>query len=278
MGSSDNRKKGKFFYDSVVLQVEDTLHQIPRYHLETWSQTFKDMFQISQGDNANGSSDECPIILPGCTNDEFESLLTVLFTPGAVPPTLSKDQWISVLKLATMWDMAQFRELAIGKLSSLNLTPIQNLQLGKTYKVASWIVEGYTALLQDTQTISLDDLGASLGWETAARILWAAKKFKTKRFVVIGREAWQCLRCSRSGTLLAAGSLLRPVFAIQNHEEDVYEDSYEDSTGEPSLECSECPYSGNRIQVELSTLEGSGPDSFSAAVREVFAEELKAAY
>ncbi|KAJ2933536.1 hypothetical protein H1R20_g3548, partial [Candolleomyces eurysporus] len=251
MGSSDNRKKGKFFYDSVVLQVEDTLHRIPRYHLETWSQIFKDMFELPQVENADGSSDECPIILPGCTNDEFESLLTVLFTPGAVPLTLSKDQWISVLKLATMWDMAQFRELAIEKLSSLNLTSIQKVQMGKTHRVASWIIEGYTAFLRDAQPIPLDDLGASLGWETAARILWAAKKLKTERLVVIIRTV------SRR---------------------DWLDDEDKNSTAQPLLKCSMCSHSVDSIQVDLSALKGPGLDSISATVREVFAEELKMAY
>ncbi|KAF6745203.1 hypothetical protein DFP72DRAFT_926704 [Ephemerocybe angulata] len=60
--------------------------------------TFKDMFGIPPGESAEGSSDENPIILPGCTVAEFESLMKALLTPTSIKPlTLSEDQWIGVL-------------------------------------------------------------------------------------------------------------------------------------------------------------------------------------
>lgn len=62
--------------------MEETIHRVPKYHLETWSTMFKDMFALPQGPNAEGSSEENPIVLTGCTNLEFESLMDVLLTPG----------------------------------------------------------------------------------------------------------------------------------------------------------------------------------------------------
>ncbi|KAJ2916101.1 hypothetical protein MD484_g4354, partial [Candolleomyces efflorescens] len=222
MDSSDNRKKGKFFYDIVVIQVEDTLHRIPRYHLERWSQTFKDMFQLPQDTSAEGSSTEHPINLPGCTNYEFESLLTVLFTPTL---DLSKEQWISILKLATMWDMAELRKLAIEKLSALKLTPTEKVQLGLKYKVASWLVVGCTALIQDERCNSLDALGAS------AQI--------------------------RFHYLCGIGVL--------------------PGQAEPSSVLVMFPL-WDSIQVDVPTFGGSGHDAVSAAVKNVFAAELKTMY
>lgn len=67
---------------ALVDQVEEVVHRVPKYYLETWSTMFKDMFQLPQGPEAEGQSEDNPIVLSGCTNAEFESLMDVLMTPG----------------------------------------------------------------------------------------------------------------------------------------------------------------------------------------------------
>ncbi|KAF6743141.1 hypothetical protein DFP72DRAFT_147045 [Ephemerocybe angulata] len=167
--------RGTFYFEFVTLKVQDTIHRIPKRILEEWSQIFKDMFGIPQEDgNSEGSSDENPIILPGCTNAEFESLMKVLLTPTSIKPlVLSKDQWIGVLKLSTMWDMVVVRKHAIAMLSPLieEHTPIEQVVLGKQFKVASWFTQGCASLASAHKTLDLHSVAKALGWEFVARIL-----------------------------------------------------------------------------------------------------------
>ncbi|TEB18451.1 hypothetical protein FA13DRAFT_1745773 [Coprinellus micaceus] len=128
------------FYDVVTLKVENKLYRVPRHHLETWSQVFR----------RHGTSEDNPIVLSGCTSKEFENLMEVILTPTLIEPViLSKEGWVAVLKLSTMWDMPKVRKLAIEKLSSF----------GRTYKVRRWFLSGCQSLVEDRDPNSgLDSL------------------------------------------------------------------------------------------------------------------------
>jgi hypothetical protein len=65
-----------------VNQVEDKLYRVPRHGFTQNSDVFEDMFTLPQSsDGAEGQSDSNPIVLPSCTQSEFESLLEVLYPP-----------------------------------------------------------------------------------------------------------------------------------------------------------------------------------------------------
>ncbi|KAJ3531500.1 hypothetical protein NMY22_g8127 [Coprinellus aureogranulatus] len=189
-------RKGKFYYEMVTIQVEKSLHSVPRHHLTEWSQVFRDMFDLPLTPDAEGVSDERPIVLPGCTNFEFESLLEILLTPGHLSPLhLEKEQWIAGLKLSTM------------ELSSSALTPLDKVDLGRSYKVAAWVIEGCTALVEDADNLNLDSLSA-LGWETAARICWISREYtiatlssqrEAKGIGSIPPTIWICGKCNATG-------------------------------------------------------------------------------
>ncbi|KAJ3536805.1 hypothetical protein NMY22_g5869 [Coprinellus aureogranulatus] len=222
-------RKGKFYYEMVTIQVEKSLHCVPRHHLTEWSQVFRDMFDLPLTPDAEGVSDERPIVLPGCTNFEFESLLEILLTPGYDPSKelrsntdprsrrhlsplhLEKEQWIAGLKLSTMWDMQKasirIRSLCIRELSSSALTPLDKVDLGRSYKVAAWVIEGCTALVEDADNLNLDSLSA-LGWETAARICWISREYtiatlssqrEAKGIGSIPPTIWICGKCNATG-------------------------------------------------------------------------------
>lgn len=78
------------------------------------------------------------------------------------------DEWISVLKLSTMWEFQETRKLAIQTLSSgIDLTT--KILLGKQYKVGEWLFAAYEGLAKRTEPISLDE-AERLGLETAIRL------------------------------------------------------------------------------------------------------------
>ncbi|KAJ3503638.1 hypothetical protein NMY22_g18181 [Coprinellus aureogranulatus] len=169
----------KYYYDTAVFEVEGTLYRVAKYPFVKWSRSvFPDMFSLPQGsgDNREGETDENPIRLPGCTKLEFENLLDVLHPVDHLGiPTLSKEEWINILKLARLWDMPKIATVSIEQLSALDLTPVEKVYLGKAHGVPQWLRDGYMALMLDISQLRLDDMKV-LGWETTCRILWAQNK------------------------------------------------------------------------------------------------------
>jgi len=66
----------------------------------------------------------------------------------------------------------QIRKYAIHKLSNdFVLSAWEKVHLARAHKVAAWLEEGVNSLASSEPKATLQDL-ATLGWETAARILW----------------------------------------------------------------------------------------------------------
>ncbi|KAF8814170.1 hypothetical protein BYT27DRAFT_6339898 [Phlegmacium glaucopus] len=124
-----------------------------------------------------GQDKEHPIVLEGCRKDEFSCLLKVMYPRAKTliygfELGLKKEEWVSVLKLSTIWRMKQIRKYAIHWLSTNGaLAPIEKVQLARAHKVATWLEEGLTSLVDGVHRLTREEL-ATLGWETSALILW----------------------------------------------------------------------------------------------------------
>ncbi|KAJ7452177.1 hypothetical protein B0H11DRAFT_2074649 [Mycena galericulata] len=70
---------------------------------------------------------------------------------------LSKDEWISALKLSTLWYFLDIRELAIQQLSDTPLDAIERIVLAKRYDVADWLRAGYSELVRRPDSLSLEE-------------------------------------------------------------------------------------------------------------------------
>jgi len=115
-------------------QVEDTLFSVPRCEFEQSSEVFADMFLLPSGPSASieGQVKEHPIILEGYKKDDFACLLKVMYptyvlsllmlllycglpwgvyrarsliSGSKIDLVLTKEEWVSVLKLSTIWNM-----------------------------------------------------------------------------------------------------------------------------------------------------------------------------
>jgi hypothetical protein len=74
-------------------------------------------------------------------------------------PVLTSDQWISVLKLATIWNFSAVRKIAIRNLdTNANDDPILRLIISKQYRVRQWLVPAVTALAARPDRMGLDDV------------------------------------------------------------------------------------------------------------------------
>jgi hypothetical protein len=65
--------------------VHDKLYRVYRKPLENSSAVFASMFDVPQGLDVEGASDEKPIVLEGIPVEEFEALLFMLYPVCALP-------------------------------------------------------------------------------------------------------------------------------------------------------------------------------------------------
>ena len=62
-------------------------------------------------------------------------------------PDLTKDEWISTLKLSTRWFFNDLRKLALSHLSAIKMEGIERICLAKEYRVSNWLQEGYAQII-----------------------------------------------------------------------------------------------------------------------------------
>ncbi|KAH6908583.1 hypothetical protein BKA70DRAFT_1562620 [Coprinopsis sp. MPI-PUGE-AT-0042] len=162
--------------------VEGTLYSISKEILASQSPVFEGMFDVGDRSVGEGASDDKPILLEGYKSEDFECLLNAIlpqpFQP--FPLLLNKQEWISVLKLATIWQMDKARNAAVNKLSSFDLSPIEKIQHGSEYHVSAWFKEGIAAIASDFYSYKMEEIRNILGWRTKALILCARDKAKPK--------------------------------------------------------------------------------------------------
>lgn len=83
---------------------------------------------------------------------------------------VSKDEWISALKISTSWHCSSVRNIAIDKLerpfafvfpSSSHLEPMEKIVLGRKYYISGWVQAGYTELVKhgDLTEVEMEELG-----------------------------------------------------------------------------------------------------------------------
>ncbi|KAF6752780.1 hypothetical protein DFP72DRAFT_903592 [Ephemerocybe angulata] len=249
-----------YYYELVTFKVEDKLYRVPRHGFSQFSIVFESMFSLPQADGtAEGQTDDHPIQLL-CASRDFEALLDLLYPqPQIQQREMTKDGWVSVLKLSTQWAMDEARKAAIEKLSEVKLPVLEKVTLAKEYNVAPWLLDGYTDLVQhwgSPSSPSLQDIGTALGWETAARILEVVVKAKG-----------------------ASGAVTTAAFTCPNihcgiHNSRKYTSGYMPLT----LSCAACGTTIVKVTSDdLSTLFESR-DRFAEAVRAAFKEELDFMY
>ncbi|KAJ6581980.1 hypothetical protein B0H19DRAFT_929537, partial [Mycena capillaripes] len=150
--------------------VEDRLFKVPRYHFER-SEIFADAFMLPKptgaAHTAEGTSDQNPVRLEGISSVDFGRLLKALYPLENPVPSMSKDCWISVLKLSTMWRLLEIRARAVQCLGPMVSNTAEGIVLGRKYHVSSWLRAGYQALALGGMTLHDVEM---IGWETSTKI------------------------------------------------------------------------------------------------------------
>ncbi|KAJ6565097.1 hypothetical protein B0H10DRAFT_2113908 [Mycena sp. CBHHK59/15] len=178
-----------YYLDNITFQVENCIFKVPRYHFEHNSEIFATTFTLPAANDlhAEGSSDQNPFRLDGIISVDFQRLLKVLY-PLDIPQILDmpNDDWISVLKLSTLWYFLDARDLAIRQLTGRAIGSVDRIMLARKYDVAPWLRSGYTELARREEGISLED-AAKIGWETTV-MLYQTREAAIKGFLTTHRS------------------------------------------------------------------------------------------
>ncbi|KAK0459191.1 uncharacterized protein EV420DRAFT_1538801 [Desarmillaria tabescens] len=159
--SKAHARNKTFYWELITFLVEDQLFKVTRHMFEESSEVFSTMLSLPQGTTSpvDGSDDEHPLVLQGVKSADFENLLKVMVHTGRESvPKLSHNEWLSALKLATMWGMTSIRRMAISEITQLNnMTDVDQVMLGREYAVVDWVMSGYQALTKRKDVISIPD-------------------------------------------------------------------------------------------------------------------------
>ncbi|KAL1678998.1 hypothetical protein EV122DRAFT_289892 [Schizophyllum commune] len=156
------RRDDTFYLEVVTFRVSSTLFRVPRYAFEGGSAVFASMFTLppGQGQDTEGCSDEHPVVLEGATDEEFRQFLRILLPRNALRPDhdLTQEQWTHVLKLATMWDFDDVRQLAVSKMGKMEMSRDQRFRLGRAYSVSKWYHGVLKDLVQRVEPLTKEDV------------------------------------------------------------------------------------------------------------------------
>lgn len=202
----------EFYTYTVTFLVEGHLFRVPRDELGAQSTVFRDRFLLPRGNSetvddqshseavedesdpnpvegenvpetVEGESDLHPVVLEGVSKKEFESFLRALM--GRKYATnkgsdLGQGQWISVLKLSTMWEFKRLREVAIQHLDlpSKPLPPIDKFVLASKYGIKKWMLPALLELAERARPISVEE-GRLIGFENALKLAAVREELKT---------------------------------------------------------------------------------------------------
>ena len=111
--------------------------------------------------------------------------------------SLSLDQWVSVLKLSTMWEFHTLRTAAIDHLTILSgsIDPVEKLVLATQFEIKGWMLPTLLKLAQRAEPISMEE-GRRMGFETALKLSAVREKVK----LVCGVQYYgQCPNCGLNG-------------------------------------------------------------------------------
>ncbi|KAJ2919948.1 hypothetical protein MD484_g470, partial [Candolleomyces efflorescens] len=146
----EGEKDGTYYWDTVKFSVEGVCFKVPRYQFVVGSSYFAGKLQSDK------DGDGTPIALEGATASQFRVLLKLLFPIHTTSTTLtfSKDEWLIILELSTIWDFHEFRKLAKEHLENQLDDPIERIAVGRAAYTPRWVLEGYQTLVTRSECIS----------------------------------------------------------------------------------------------------------------------------
>jgi hypothetical protein len=104
-------------------------------------------------------------------------------------------QWVSVLKLCTIWVFHDVRRKAIAKLASFDLDPVDKIILSKEYDVGAWLVPAINQLAQREEPLAVEDarrLSQVASWEFSTQLERVRETYRAGPSVKFSDLRWSC--------------------------------------------------------------------------------------
>jgi len=132
-------------------------------------------------DPANGGdTKEKPFRLDAIDKGDFVAFLKILCPRhptqwGIIPrnpqvPDLGLTEWVSVLKLATLWQFDEAKKIAIYNLNIHTVCiPVMRIKLARTYNIPEWLMRGLSTLARQRESLSVEDVD-QLGVEFSLKV------------------------------------------------------------------------------------------------------------
>jgi hypothetical protein len=102
---------------------------------------------------------------------------------------LSLAEWVSVLKLSTMWEFTGPRQYAINQIPKLGISPARQINLARDYHIQEWLLPGLIAYAQQQDAITADDVEL-LGWDFVLKLLQARERMGNFGFTHKDEYLW----------------------------------------------------------------------------------------
>ncbi|CAL1703063.1 unnamed protein product [Somion occarium] len=130
--------------------------------------------------SSEGLSDQNPIRLDGISSKDFRALLKYMFPqvidPSADSRNLLTEEWISILKLSTMWNMVDHRKSSIQNLRMrFDYDPVTRVVLAQSHGIDEWLLPAYLQPAHRKEPLSALE-SSRLGYETAFKIVEARER------------------------------------------------------------------------------------------------------
>ncbi|KAJ7118423.1 hypothetical protein C8R43DRAFT_901562 [Mycena crocata] len=144
-----------------IFLVENQRFKVHRHFLVQESDVFKWMFICPPGSGEpDGSTDERPILLPGVTAMEFETLLDFFYTEKFQRHDALMEEWIELLAISTRFDFQRLRECAIDAIDHsrwrmqrpwnrrISIDPIEQIILAEKHDIPHWLPTAYALMCE----------------------------------------------------------------------------------------------------------------------------------
>jgi len=137
---------------TVFLVDDQVLFRVHRYLLDRESDVFR---------SYPAGSDENPVPLQDVTSEEFATLLKYFYNGMHGDPPESRDEWMTLLSLSTLFKMPRIRNRAIKEIELFNppLDPVSTIALAipDKHDIQEWLKPAYVELCRRDDPISEHD-------------------------------------------------------------------------------------------------------------------------
>jgi hypothetical protein len=141
--TSTPSRHDRFYFtdDLITFLVGGKLMRVHKPLLERYSSLFATMFELPQDQsisNAEGQSDENPIVIQDAPLEEFEAFLEMVYELQFKAPETSGDMWMNRLSAATRWDAPDLRAYALKNLGASD-DILSQLLTAHRFDIPTWL-------------------------------------------------------------------------------------------------------------------------------------------